>query len=241
MSYYNAYESDTMWSAMGNMLRPGNFDLTDIGVKLSKFSPQDKVLDLGCGRGATVAYLNEKYDLSAVGIDSSEKMIKNAREEMKNGDFILGRGENLPFRDEIFQGVFAECTLSLMDDLDSTLKEVHRVLKNHGYLIITDVYARGPGYVSELEAFSLNSCMKGLHDLDHLREKLDFHGFKVEYFEDQSKLLTDLMIKIIFSYGSMANFWESVTNGNINGYHLQDALKICKPGYFIMVVRKGVK
>lgn len=234
----NAYENVNMMNMMGETLRPGGFKLTERAVEYCQLCTDDTVLDLGCGQGATVSYLKDKHNIKAVGIDTSEKLINIAKQRYKHGDFILGSGENMPFKEGSFSVVFAECTLSLMKDRDSTLKEVYRVLKKYGWFVITDVYARNPAALKELDKFSLNSCMRGLHDLDILKEKLADIGFEIMLFEDCSYFLKELLVKIIFTYGSMSVFWTAASDGCADGCKFQELLKACKPGYFIIIARK---
>ena len=103
----NAYESSCMKEVMGETLRPGGFSLTDSAVQYCGLSPKDSVLDLGCGRGATVNYLYEKYRISAVGIDPSVKLIEDAKSNFDYATFVLGTGECLPFDNDAFDCVFA--------------------------------------------------------------------------------------------------------------------------------------
>lgn len=238
MQCCNAYESESMANALGVTLRPGGFRLTETGVQYCKISADDKVLDLGCGRGATVNYLYEKHGIRAVGIDSSEKLLNEARKQYGFAEFYLGKGENLPFERESFSCVFAECTLSLMDS-DSALKEVSKVLKADGWFIITDVYAKNPNSVSELNKFTMNSCMRGLHSLPLLTEKLMQNGFKIALLEDCSHYLKELFVQITFSYGSMNAFWNAASHNCINGCNFQATLKKCRPGYFLLIARKA--
>ena len=235
----NAYESESMVDIMGETLRPGGFKLTEIGVKFCKISPDDAVLDLGCGRGATVNYLSEKHHIKAVGIDPSVKQIEAAKSEYDYADFILGSGEKLPFKDNSFNCVFAECTLSLMDDLGSVIEQVYRVLKDDGWFVITDVYAKNPDAVNELNNFAINSCMRGLHDIAHLKEKLKRSGFSIKLSEDHSDLLKELLVKIGFTYGSMGAFWNITSQNCMDGCKFQETLKLCRPGYFMIIAGKG--
>lgn len=235
----NAYESNSMTEVMGETLRPGGFSLTEKGVELCKLTSEDAVLDLGCGRGSTVNYLFEKHNIKAVGIDPSIKLINEAKEKYGYADFILGSGENLPFTENSFDCVFAECTLSLMDDLDSTIKQVNRVLKQGGFFVINDVYAKNPKEVHKLKEFIFNSCMRGLHDLEELEKMLSRTDFSIIQTEDYSFLLKELLVKIGFSYGSMSAFWNASTQNCIDGCNFQEVLKLCKPGYFMMVAKKG--
>lgn len=237
----NAYESGCMTEIMGETLRPGGFSLTDIGVQHCGISPGDTVLDLGCGRGATVNYLYEKYRITAVGIDPSEKMIKAAKSNYGYADFFLGKGEQLPFEDASFDCVLAECTLSLMDDLDSVIKQVYRVLKGNGWFVITDVYAKNPEALNQLGSYSIDSCMRSMHDLGQLSNRLEQTGFFTVYWEDYSRYLKELFVKIVFSYGSMCQFWNAATEKCINGGEFYRAIKQCKPGYFLMIAKKKEK
>ena len=238
MKCCNPYESDSMREITGETLRPGGFNLTERAVQFCKFSSNDIVLDLGCGMGATVGYLYGTHQIKAVGIDLSEKLLDIAKEKQGYADFVLGIGESLPFEERKFNGVFAECTLSLMNDLDSTINEVFRVLKSGGWFIISDVYAKNPEFIKELNKFSFNSCMRGLHDLNLLRGTLERFGFEIILSEDYSHLLKELLVKIGFGYGSMGDFWNITTDNCIDGCEFQEMLKLCKPGYFMFFARK---
>ncbi len=239
MKSCNAYENGEIREITGETLRPGGFKLTEKSISFCKFSTGDAILDLGCAVGATVGYLNEFHNIKAVGMDKSEKLITIAKEKYGFAEFLRGKGEHIPFEDEKFNGVFAECTLSLMDDLDKTLKEVFRVLKNNGWVVISDVYAKDPAVINELNRFSISSCVRGLHDLDLLCDKLGKIGFKIMLLEDCSHLLKELLLEITFAHGSMADFWNKTTDNSIDGCEFQEALKTCKPGYFLLIAKKG--
>lgn len=239
MKCCNAYENSSMKEMLGETLRPGGFSLTEKSVQFCRLEPEDAVLDLGCGMGATVGYLYKNHGIKAAGVDPSEKLIGFAKDNYSFADFFPGTGENIPFAEDSFHAVFAECSLSLMKDLDISLKEVFRVLKKGGWLVISDVYARRPGNVKELKGISFNSCMRGLHDLEHLEKQLKELGFDIMLLEDCSDLLKSLMVKIVFSNGSMGAFWNKNTDNCTGTFRFQEALKACKPGYFLMIARKG--
>ena len=241
METHNLYESSCMKEIMGETLRPGGFSLTDIGVQYCNLEPGDTVLDLGCGLGATVNYLHKKYRITAVGIDPSEKMIEAAKGNYGYPSFFLGKGEQLPFDEESFNGVLAECSLSLMDNLDIVIKQVYRVLKENGWFVITDVYAKNPEAVGKLINYPINSCMRGMHDLAQLRNRLEQAGFFIVNWEDHSQYLREMFVKIGFSYGSMCEFWNAATEECISGDEFYKTIKQCKPGYFLMIAKKKEK
>lgn len=237
----NAYESCCMQEMTGETLRPGGFKLTQKAVSFCGLNEEDVILDLGCGRGATIEYLFNEYSIKAIGVDPSEKLLKIAQEKNPFGTFISGSGELLPFKDEKFSSVFAECTLSLMHDLDATLQEVYRVLSPLGWFVITDVYAKNPKALDSLQNFSLNSCVRGLHELPLLQTKLQHLGFEVLVLEDCSNFLKELMVKIIFAHGSMKEFWQKTMEdaGAQTCCSFEQNLKEAKPGYFMLIARKG--
>lgn len=237
MDACNAYESESMCQMLGDTLRPGGFRLTEQGIRFCRLSVDDRVLDMGCGRGATVHYLQQTHHIHAVGVDPSDKLIGEAKRRYGDADFFSGKGEALPFEDGSFHCVLAECTLSLMD-ADRAIREASRVLKEKGWFIITDVYARNPDAIGGLAGFSVNSCMRGLHHLPQLIKKLQRAGFEIAFLEDCTLLLKELLVQIIFSCGSMSAFWNASSGHCIDGGCFHDAMKQCRPGYFILVGRK---
>lgn len=237
----NAYESCCMQEATGETLRPGGFTLTQKAVSFCGLHKQSRVLDVGCGMGATASFLSQNYGIKTVGIDPSKKLLKIAKEKNPFATFVLGSGESLPFEKESFECVIAECTLSLMNALNVSLKEVYRVLEKGGWFVITDVYAKNPEALKQMKNFSLNSCMRGLHHLPLLQEMLEKEGFEVMLLEDCSSLLKALMVKIIFSHGSMNAFWSKTLEDETPHAccAFEQNLRECKPGYFMMIVKKG--
>lgn len=237
----NAYESSYMHEATGDTLRPGGFKLTEQAVHFCALNDRSRVLDLGCGMGATASYLYRQHGILTVGIDPSTKLLAQARAKNPFATFVEGSGEALPFEEESFSCVFAECTLSLMENVEGSLQEASRVLEKGGWFVITDVYAKHPEVAESLDRFSIHSCMRGIHNLTRLQETLENVGFEIMLLEDCSQLLKELMVKIIFSHGSMSDFWRKTIEDEApqTCCHFQEALKECKPGYFILIGKKG--
>ena len=230
------YENEDMIKATGDTLRPGGVFLTDRAIKICDFQAGDKILDVGCGMGVTVQRLKSLYSLDAFGVDPSVKLLELGKEKYGNHNIDLGRGEELPYKNEFFNGVMAECTMSLMDDFKKTVMESHRVLQDKGYFIVSDVYARRPEYLEEVQNHNVNSCMRGLFDIDILKETIVNSGFEIICYEDFTELLKQLTVKIIFKYGSMATFWEIATCNSCGDFHRK--LTLCKPGYFLLIAQK---
>ena len=99
----------------------------------------DKVLDIGCGN-ARFYPLFKKHKVEYIGIDNSEKLVKLAKERFPQADIRKVNTLNLPFPDYYFDKVYAIAVFHHIPGKHFRklfLKEVKRVLKNKGLLIIT--------------------------------------------------------------------------------------------------------
>jgi 2-polyprenyl-3-methyl-5-hydroxy-6-metoxy-1,4-benzoquinol methylase/spore maturation protein CgeB len=103
-----------------------------------------KVLDVGCSQGITCLLLGrEGFDCT--GVDIEEAAISRARQELdkeeesvrKRVRFLVGDANSLPFGDESFDSVVLCEILEHLTHPERVLKEVRRVLKDKGKLIIT--------------------------------------------------------------------------------------------------------
>ena len=96
-----------------------------------------EILDVGCGTGGMLKSL-QKYG-NAAGLDSSEKALEFCKKR-KVRNLFRGSASELPFKNNIFDLVTAFDLLyhkNIKDDVQ-VLKELNRVLKPHGYIVITE-------------------------------------------------------------------------------------------------------
>ena len=128
-----------LYSCGIEILHPGGLEKTDEMAKMCKIGKGKRVLVIGCGKGITACYLAQKYDCEVVGIDVSEKMVNYARELAKKKkldnkvSFRVADAHNLPFEDESFDMVIAECTTVVLNK-EKAFREFLRVLKPGGYI-----------------------------------------------------------------------------------------------------------
>jgi ubiquinone/menaquinone biosynthesis C-methylase UbiE len=101
-----------------------------------------QVLDIGCGTGRYCVLLAER-GASVVGIDSSPKMLEQARQKMTpTCQFVVryGTAEEITFSDNHFDLVISALTLGHLQDPEPALKEAARVLRNDSQMVISDFH-----------------------------------------------------------------------------------------------------
>lgn len=117
-------------------------DYPDILAELEK-ETFTEVLDAGCGTGAVIALLAEKYpDKHYTGIDLSPKMIAVAEaKKSENAKFVCGDCENLPFPSDSFDVITCSMSFHHYPHPADFFCSCERVLRPGGRLIIRDMTA----------------------------------------------------------------------------------------------------
>lgn len=135
-----AYDSDH--AGIYEMCRD---DYPQMLAELEK-EPFDAVLDVGCGTGAVLALLHEKYpDRRYVGLDLTPEMIEVARTKVAPGmEFVVGDAENLPFDEASFDAVLCSNSFHHYPNLAAFLAGALRVLRPGGRLILRDYTSSDP-------------------------------------------------------------------------------------------------
>ena len=100
-----------------------------------------KIMDLGCGSGATVSFLS-KEGFSTYGIDASKTAIKYSEQRLKNekleAKLLVGDFKKLPYKNSYFNCITDIASLQHNDDdaIRSILSEVHRTLVSDGLIFL---------------------------------------------------------------------------------------------------------
>jgi ubiquinone/menaquinone biosynthesis C-methylase UbiE len=147
------------------------------------------VLEIGCGNGNGTKLIKKYFSpLNITAIDFDEKMIKIAQKLNKdpNTSFAVMDASNLDFPDNQFDAIFDFGIIHHIPNWKDCLKELKRVLKPNGELIIEDL--------------SLDSFTKGTGRLWKL---LSAHPYDFMYTQ---KEFTDFLKEIGFN---IINFKES--------------------------------
>jgi arsenite methyltransferase len=221
-------------------IRPGGLALTARALSLSLWPPGARVLDLGCGSGAALRYLIGQGGLHAWGLDLSNQLLGQGRERAPELPLIRARSEELPCAAASLDGILAECSLSLIEDVDRVLRECFRVLKTGTVLLIHDVYARQPEGVAGLENLPARCCLAGAVSRQEWLARLTDAGFRVLLWEDHTAALKEFAAWVIFSFGSLEAFWCNAGGQarSAAAREIQETVARSSPGYFLLLARK---
>jgi ubiquinone/menaquinone biosynthesis C-methylase UbiE len=148
---------------------------TETSLDILKSQGIKKILDLPCGYGRDSIFLS-KNGFEVTGIDRSKEAIKLAQswaqEEGLNIEFLQGDATELEFLDETFDAIVSNRFLHLVYDNKSqekVSKEMHRVIKDNGLLILATRSIKDP------------DCNKKNEIDEELHELHDRPGHKIRF------------------------------------------------------------
>jgi ubiquinone/menaquinone biosynthesis C-methylase UbiE len=99
-----------------------------------------KILDVGCADGTVTKFILERSKAdSVIGIDvlpGSMEYAKKRFSKSKKIKFQVADAEKLPFKKEEFDAVFCLDSIEHFFQPEKALREMKRVLKKNGYLVI---------------------------------------------------------------------------------------------------------
>lgn len=118
-----------------------------------------KVLEVSIGPGVNLPYLLNRADVGEVhGLDISLGQLQRcqsyAAKKGWNVDLFLGNGEQLPFRNEAFDGVFHVGGINFFNNKKAAIDEMIRVAKPGARILIADETEKGAqGYEKFIPGF----------------------------------------------------------------------------------------
>ncbi|QAA34003.1 class I SAM-dependent methyltransferase [Clostridium manihotivorum] len=103
------------------------------------------VLDVGCGTGNILSLLANEDNLKLFGMDFSQAMLDKAKEKLKDrAELKFGDSEHIPWEDNHFDGLICTDSFHHYTEPKKVLKEMARVLRPNGSLIIGDPWLISP-------------------------------------------------------------------------------------------------
>jgi len=162
-------------------------------IELLDLQPGETVVDLGSGGGLDALLAARKVGDTGrvIGVDMTPEMLSLARKNTAEAganqvEFRPGRLEALPVDDGSVDAVTSNCVINLVPDKGQVFREIARVLKPGGRLVISDVVLDGElpeGVAKDLEAYV--GCVAGAMRRDRYLEALEGAGLgEVEILSD---------------------------------------------------------
>jgi ubiquinone/menaquinone biosynthesis C-methylase UbiE len=142
--------------AVAELMNQEHCGMTTWGLKHVKIKPDFVILDVGCGGGRTVGRLARRaFQGKIFGVDCSTDMVKYGRElnrklvDQGRLEIVEGLVEKLSFPDGFFDLVTAFETYYFWHSLSTAFREIKRVLKPAGTLLLVNEMVKDGVYEVE--------------------------------------------------------------------------------------------
>ena len=164
---------------------------------LIKPKKKDALLDVGCGTGYMASLLSKKCQV--YGIDNDAKSIRLAKKiGGKNTTFLVASALKIPFKSNKFNYVISSEVIEHVQDDSSFMKEIVRVTKKNGTIIVTTPSLEGLFKVSNTchEHGTERHFKEGYKEKD-IVELFQNHGCKVEKIKYSMIFFTQILINLV--------------------------------------------
>lgn len=161
-------------------------------VALAGLQKGDVVVDLGCGGGLDVFLAAKRVGPTgkAIGIDMTPDMIERAKAGAAqvgatNVEFHLARIDQLPLRDASVDCIISNCVINLVPDKSAAFREILRVLKPGGRLVVSDIALKRPlptDVVHDVQAYV--GCIAGAIQTSEYERLVREAGFESVVVQD---------------------------------------------------------
>ncbi|MEO6419999.1 MAG: methyltransferase domain-containing protein, partial [Polyangiaceae bacterium] len=183
---------------LGDSLHPGGTALTLSLAEQLGLATGSRLLDVACGRGASMRAVVDAWPVTAVGLDAGEASPSSEHERVS---ILRGDAHQIPLEDGSVDAVLCECALSTFADQRRALAEIKRVLRPGGRMVVSDMIVEGP-IPALLRPFAhAGACLAGARTERGWRELLDDAGFALIDARDESshlaRMISDIKRKLV--------------------------------------------
>lgn len=156
------------------------FKVVEARIVFDYLAPRknEKICDVACGCGEFSIRLI-KRGCQVVGTDFDKKSIAVAQAFSRKNSFALANAEKLPLKSDIFDKVVSVCALEHFSEGETALKEIYRILKPNGIVVLTVDSLTYPLPEDLVTAHKIKYQVSHYYSLPELKEKLTELGFEV--------------------------------------------------------------
>ena len=165
-------------------------------------TPDQRVLDVGCGLGGTARFAATRYGCHITGIDLTEAYVTTGQvmcDWVGLGDRVsLRRGSALAmsFEADTFDGAYMLHVGMNIDDKRQLCAEVHRVLRPGACFGIYDVMRTGVGELAYPVPWAATPETSALHSLDDYRVALRAADFTISAERNRRDFALEFFAKL---------------------------------------------
>ena len=167
----------------GPTLHPGRI----VAIERMGINPGDRVLEVGVGTGINTSLY--PGNCKVTGIDLSSSMLEKARERvaregLRNVRLLEMDAASLTFADDSFDIVYAPYLVSVVPDPVKVVREMHRVCRQGGKIIVLNHFRSPNRLLSSLERaispFTVHIGFKSDLDLPGFLAQADLQPLSIE-------------------------------------------------------------
>jgi SAM-dependent methyltransferase len=176
-------------------------------IRLSEFRADMHVLDVGCGVGGSTRRLAHETGCRVTGVDLSAEYIDAAQRltqllgMQERVSFHAASALDLPFEDNSFDGIWSIQMNMNVEDKLSWLKELHRVVKPGGRVVLYEVCANRNTPVYFPVPWAQDSSISFLVEPESFRELIGSAGFDVDSWSDKTALAQEAFAGVTMPVG----------------------------------------
>jgi cyclopropane fatty-acyl-phospholipid synthase-like methyltransferase len=242
------------WDNQTANLRQALIRQNEIMALKANITSQDQVLDAGCGIGGSAVFLVKNYGCKVTGITLSKKQAESADSfaKLENVEqltkFYVMDFNQTAFQDQTFDVVWVLESFCYADDKKAFIREVNRILKKNGRLILADAFETRRKYKlierKAIDGWIKRWAVNSLITKQEFRRHLKNHGFgNIEYI-DISKNVEPSSRKLFFrsllalpaaKIAQWKGYRNRIQNENVLGainQYLTVRLQLCEYGMF---------
>jgi len=144
----------------------------DLFLQLLSPGPNEKILDVGAGKGTVAALVQRTGSSEVVALEPSKKRVALIQRTYPNLKTSRSSSDAIPYDDGFFDKVYSTVAVHHFPDQEKSFREMARVLRPSGTLLIVEISPRT--LLGRVNRFLENGVLRyhlkflDLDDLSHL-------------------------------------------------------------------------
>jgi len=233
------------WEHNTKNLKTALINVDKFILKQLKATAKDKILDAGCGAGASAIFMAQQTGARVTGITISDVQVKQAREKAARTavkDLVTFDNQDYQqtnFKDQSFTKIYAIESVCHTPKKIDFLKEAYRLLKPGGTLVVVDAFQIDKKF-SKKDQLAYLRFMQGwevpnLATTKLFQDSLKKVGFKkIKYYDKFKQIIKNSIIlrrlaviayPITFILDKLKLAPPSIHNNTLACYYQRDVVK----------------